>query len=140
MRSGRIACCADQTEPFAGPNGVADVDVDSGKMRVHRFDAAFVRNDDEVPPAAGHKAGADDLTGSRRRDRCAPRSGEVDPTVKAEPAWPKRRRDRRFKRPCQPDRTLGSGVNVREAIVRGPAGPPAEDYLLRKLLHSERCG
>ena len=90
MWSGRVACRADSPDLSAGRHLVADMDVDSREMGVHRRDALSVGDDDELSPPAGHDACPDDLAGSGRRDRRPLSRAEVDTGMETEASRPER--------------------------------------------------
>ena len=90
MWSGRVACRADSADLSAGRHLLADLDVDSREVGVHRRDALSVGDDDELAPAAGHDARPDDLAGSRCRDRRPLSRAEVDTGMETEASRPER--------------------------------------------------
>jgi hypothetical protein len=106
MRTCCVACSADKSNLVPGLNVIADLDVGSTQVCVHRSNAAMVRDDDQLSPAACHDAGPDDSTWRGGRDRRAQRGGEVDPAVEAEAAWPERRANRSVEGPREPDRAV----------------------------------
>jgi hypothetical protein len=122
MRTCCVACSADKANLIPGLDVIADLDVGSTQVCVHRSDAAMVGDDDQLPPAACHDAGPDDPTWRGCRDRRAQRGGEVDPAVKAEAAWPERRANGRMERPCEPDRAVWQRVRFERNY-----GPPSSN-------------